>query len=107
MTLRKDQQSIIKSFNNGIKYKSNKHRYPLEMHLVHTNTKYADNATEALYNKDGLAVIGVFGYVIPDYINEAFDPVAFAALELSLDSPNEVFSIDHIFHTDIEIFVSN
>jgi len=65
-------------------------RYPLEMHLVHTNTKYADNATEALYNKDGLAVIGVFGYVIPDYINEAFDPVAFAALELSLDSPNEV-----------------
>ena len=107
MTLRKDQQSIIKSFNNGIKCKSNKHRYPLEMHLVHTNTKYADNATEALYNKDGLAVIGVFGYVIPDYINEAFDPVAFAALELSLDSPNEVFSIDHIFHTDIEIFVSN
>merc|ERR1711974_228809 len=31
-------------------------RFPLEMHLVHTNTKYAANATEALYNDDGLAL---------------------------------------------------
>lgn len=64
-------------------------RFPLEMHLVHTNTKYVNNATEALYNADGLAVIGIFGFVIPDYINEAFEPIANAAHELSEEGPNE------------------
>ena len=62
------------------------------MHLVHTNTKYADNSTGALYNDDGLAVIGVFGIVVPDYINEAFEPVANAAHKLSGEMPQEVFS---------------
>ena len=32
--------------------------FPLEMHMVHTNTKY--NGTEWKNHKDGLAVIGIF-----------------------------------------------
>jgi len=64
-------------------------RFPLEMHLVHTNTKYADNATEALYNDDGLAVIGIFGVVLPDYTNEAFETVVNAARALSEEGPGE------------------
>ena len=33
--------------------------YPVEMHLVHMNSKYK-SINEAIKNKDGLAVLGVF-----------------------------------------------
>ena len=34
--------------------------FPLEMHMVHINTKYANDSAKAMENLDGLAVVGIF-----------------------------------------------
>lgn len=66
-------------------------RYPMEMHMVHVNTKYTDNVTAAYENQDGFAVIGIFAMVANDNItNEVFDPVVEAANELIVDPEAEV-----------------
>ena len=42
--------------------------FPLEMHMVHTNTKY--NGTDWKKHKDGLAVIGIFADI--GHLNSRF-----------------------------------
>jgi len=43
----------------GSEHTINGKSYPLELHLVHVNTKYKDDLNKALSKKDGLAVLGV------------------------------------------------
>ena len=57
-------------------------QYPLEMHIVHVNEKYANNISLAMEMKDGLAVIG-FLYTIGKTENEAFKTVQVSAEALS------------------------
>ena len=43
----------------GSEHAVNGEKADAELHLVHLNSKYSD-VTEALANKDGLAVLGIF-----------------------------------------------
>ena len=51
--------------------------YPLEMHLVHYNSKYADIG-EAVSHEDGLAVIGIF-FEVSSSNNVYLQPIIEAA----------------------------
>ena len=76
--------------NTLSKYKLNLSRFPLEIHMVHINTKYVNNPSAAYENKDGLAVIGIFGYIVNGTTNEAFDPIMDAANELAVDNEGKI-----------------
>jgi len=43
----------------GSDHRINGRTYPVEMHLVHMNSKYS-SINDAVKNKDGLAVLGIF-----------------------------------------------
>lgn len=45
--------------NRGSEHLLNDIRYPMEMHIIHRNTRYA-TVPEALHHEDGLCVLGFF-----------------------------------------------
>ncbi|XP_062592422.1 uncharacterized protein LOC134253847 [Saccostrea cucullata] len=62
--------------NIGSEHVLDNHHHPLEVHIVHYNTKYATLA-EAKKQSDGLAVIGIFADISEEK-NHAFELVATA-----------------------------
>ena len=61
--------------------------YPLEMHMVHVNSKY--NGTDYYNHKDGLAVIGIFAQV-GKVNSKLFKPVTYAARKLAKNSTDTI-----------------
>ena len=59
------------SSNKGSEHTINNRAYPMELHIVHYNTRY-DSLSEALTEPDGLAVLGFMFTVSPED-NPAFD----------------------------------
>ena len=90
--LKPDLEYLFKQFHfhwgssddTGSEHKVNGNFYPLEMHLVHFNSKY-DNLVEALKHKDGILVIGVL-FKVDDVGNEELQKTLVVAKDL--DIPN-------------------
>lgn len=58
---------------NGSEHTVNGKRYPMEIHFVHIKDKYS-SINDALKDKEGLAVVGLF-FQVSDEGNSALDPI--------------------------------
>uniref|UniRef100_T1JMA7 carbonic anhydrase n=1 Tax=Strigamia maritima TaxID=126957 RepID=T1JMA7_STRMM len=81
--------------------------YPLEMHIVHFNSKYG-TVDKALKNTDGLAVLGIFYEVTEednpalDEIIKEFSSVVYDGDSKTISKPN--FSLQDLFPVSTEYF---
>lgn len=77
----------------GSEHVKNNHRYPLEMQLIHYNTRYEPE--EALNKPDGLAILVVLFQISP-HINQALNPIIDTLNEIKEE--NSLAIIRQTFH---------
>ncbi|XP_040579919.1 putative carbonic anhydrase 5 [Lepeophtheirus salmonis] len=86
-------------------------QYPIEVHLVHFNTKYGATIEEALSvaNKsDNLAVLGVFFDIIPCTITD-LDPLISKLTDIQSEGSKvdvKSFALEKLLPTDLNTFFS-
>jgi carbonic anhydrase len=92
----------------GSEHTANGLHYPLEIHLVHYNSKYP-NISAALRHEDGLAVLGIMADTGPtahrtiDSLEEQFHSVKYAATTTEIKAP--LFSMQSLLPSDTDHFV--
>lgn len=84
-------------FHWGSEHTINGRRYPLELHMVHHDTRF-DSLSDALAAKTGVAVVGVLFHV-STLANEALENIL-KAVELVADAAPKTANVDKILRAD-------
>lgn len=86
-------------------------RYPLEMHVVHRNSKY-QHINQAMQNKDGILVLGVL-YHYSNIGNPSIEYIASSLIDLKLIAAtkikqqiNKPISLDELIPGNFENYVT-
>lgn len=94
--------------NSGSEHTVGGKSYPLELHFVHYNLKYP-NLTSAVFEKDGLAVLGVF-FEISGSDNEKLNPMLDHVTKIvNADTTTKIteFNMMDLMPSDKEMFYRN